>query len=59
MAEHSIILRKTEEARLDQLYQTKCDEVFKRMSFAYKNLGWINEHHPIFPTGNRKKYDIK
>lgn len=27
MAEHSIILRKTEEARLDQLYHTKCDEV--------------------------------
>lgn len=27
MAEHSKILRKTEEARLDQLYQTKCDEV--------------------------------
>ena len=27
MAENSKILRKTEEARLDQLYQTKCDEV--------------------------------
>jgi hypothetical protein len=24
---HSKILRKTEEARLDQLYNTKCDEV--------------------------------
>lgn len=28
MAEHSKILRKTEEARLNQLYQTKCNEVW-------------------------------
>jgi hypothetical protein len=27
MASHSTILKKTEEARLNQLYQTKCDEV--------------------------------
>ena len=34
MAEHSIILRKTEEARLDQLYHTKCDEVYKLSLFS-------------------------
>lgn len=27
MASHSIILKGPEEARLEQLYQTKCDEV--------------------------------
>ena len=27
MAAQSLILPKTQEARLDQLYQTKCDEV--------------------------------
>ena len=32
MAEHSNLLRKTEEARLDQLYQTKCDEVSPQLN---------------------------
>ena len=27
MANHSILLKKTEEDRLRELYQTKCDEV--------------------------------
>lgn len=29
MAQHSILLQKTEEARLRALYQSKCDEVSK------------------------------
>lgn len=35
MAEHSKILRKTEEARLDQLFLTKCDKVLK-------DIIWMN-----------------
>jgi hypothetical protein len=30
---HSMILRKTEEARLEQLYMTKCDEVCPTHSY--------------------------
>lgn len=29
MAAQTLILPKTQEARLDQLYQTKCDEVIR------------------------------
>ena len=56
MAEHSIILRKTEEARLDQLYQTKCDEV----SFDNINkIGWFDGHNTVLFISHRAEHDIK
>ncbi len=46
MAEHAKILRQTEEARLDQLYQTKCDEVTDSL-IVYLIIGWSNEHQLV------------
>jgi len=48
MAEHSIILRKTEEARLDQLYRTKCDDV-GIPRFLIRLSGWTDEYHTVLP----------
>lgn len=56
MAEHSIILRKTEEARLDQLYQTKCDEVHTLILILI--TGWSNEYYTILLVSYREKYDL-
>ena len=47
MASHSTILKKTEEARLNQLYQTKCDEVSHSIYVTQYliTLGRRNELH--------------
>jgi hypothetical protein len=53
MAEHSIILRKTEEARLDQLYQTKCDEVRSQnclLDNPLLKLGRTHGYHAVLLT---------
>ena len=54
MAEHSIILRKTEEARLDQLYRTKCDEVLLPpiLFNCLHLLGLTDEHHLVLSVGD-------
>ena len=57
MAEHSIILRKTEEARLDQLYHTKCDEVIPNIYLL--SIGWHDEYYSVLFACYRKKYDLK
>jgi hypothetical protein len=58
MASHSIILKKTEEARLSQLYQTKCDEVSFNF-LSYPILEWYNGYDPIHLICDRTLYDLK
>ena len=50
MASHSTILKKTEEARLNQLYQTKCDEVSYKtqLIFMFEFTGGLHELHRLY-----------
>ena len=49
MANHSILLKKTEEDRLYELYQTKCDEVspFISYQFSTERLHGLHPVHPV------------
>ena len=57
MANHSILLKKPEQARLSQLYQTKCDEV-SVIFFDFIDLNIISKTKWILPSSSSSRLSV-